>query len=96
MPIYLYGCAKCQTILEKIENNGATPPVCFCGMVMGRLPTYPIMVKVKGDGGYPSQRKFVKGTAPYTTRSTKAWLDEDPIEQTRKMQPALEANKRRR
>jgi len=79
MPIYMYRCDKCVLELEKVQGISEETTLCpQCGEVMIRLPTFPAMVKIKGGGGYPSRRKFVKGTAPYTTRTTKAWLDSDP------------------
>lgn len=85
MPIYEYRCQNCKGIVEAIQTIGAGSPMC-CGLQMTMMPTYPAMIKMKGEGGYPSRRKFVKGTAPNTTRSSKAWLDEDPYESTRKAQ----------
>jgi len=85
MPIYLYRCAKCGSEIEVIHNMKQDTPDC-CGSPMLKLPTCPAMVKMKGMGGYPSRRKFVKGTAPYTTRESKAWLDSDPYESTAKAQ----------
>ena len=49
---------------------------------MHKKPTFPAMVKIKGSGGYPSRRKFVKGTAPFVSRSTKGWKSEDPSDKT--------------
>ncbi len=83
MPIYPYRCPKCGRDTELIQQMGALPPVC-CESFMERIPTFPGLVKIKGEGGYPSRRKFVKGTSPYTTRNSKAWLDSDPYESTRK------------
>ena len=77
MPIYRYKCAKCNFELEIVQAFGATTP-SHCGQEMIMLPTFPAMVKIKGEGGYPSRRKFVKGSAPYTTRTTKAWGSHDP------------------
>ena len=36
------------------------------------------MVRMRGDGLYPSEQKFVRGTAPFTSGgSTKAWGEYD-------------------
>ena len=79
MPIYLYFCPKCAVEIEKIQNMGDNATFCpKCGDGMAKMPTFPAMVKMKGEGGYPSRRKFMKGTAPYTTRQVKPWLDSDP------------------
>ncbi len=78
MPLYLLGCHTCDVEVEKIMGMEETALCPKCGAEMRKLPTYPAMVKIKGEGGYPSRRKFVKGTAPYTTRDSKAWLDTEP------------------
>jgi len=81
MPVYDYWCSACSHTLEVIQPLGGQDPPCpMCGEAMSKKPSFPVMVKIQGGGGYPSRRKFVKGTAPYTTRSTKAWLDSDPFE----------------
>lgn len=78
MPIYAYEC-ECGQELEKVQQIGEDAALCpKCGAKMRKQPTFPAMVKMKGEGGYPSRRKFVKGSAPYTSRATKAWLDEEP------------------
>lgn len=80
MPIYLYLCPDCNIEVEKVQNLGEDTALCECGAKMRRLPTFPAMVKMAGEGGYPSRRKFCKGTAPYTTRDVKPWLDSNPSE----------------
>jgi len=55
----------------------ADTPEC-CGVTMSQRPTFPVMVKIMGEGGYPSRRKFLKGSAPNTTRGTRPWLSYDP------------------
>lgn len=81
MPLYIYRCDKCVLEIEKVQGINEEAPRCpNCGAEMQKKPTFPVMVKIKGMGGYPSRRKFVKGTAPYTSRSTKAWLNSDPFE----------------
>ena len=82
MPIFEYRCDECQENIE-IVNGGI--PSC-CNIPMRKLLSFPVMVKIKGEGGYPSRRKLVKGTAPGTTRQSKAWLGSDPYESTRKAQ----------
>lgn len=66
MPIYLYHCETCNSEVERILPIGTDAPVCH-GEGMRKMPTFPGMVKMKGEGGYPSRRKEWKGTAPYTT-----------------------------
>lgn len=86
MPIYLYKCQVCSLELEKVQGIEENIPLCpHCGGEMAKQPTFPAMVKIKGEGGYPSRRKFVKGSAPYTTRNTKAWLDSDPYGRTKEV-----------
>lgn len=67
MPIYEFKCKKCgfidDRLLPKIEDR----VICLhCGGEMGRLPTFPALVKYRGDGLYPSRRKENIGTAPYS------------------------------
>ena len=78
MPLYVLKCDRCGEIHEVISQIGEEAAFCPCGGEMVKQPTYPAMIKMKGEGGYPSRRKFVKGSAPYTTRQTKAWLDSEP------------------
>lgn len=78
MPIYSYTC-KCGVTGDEFQQMGAEVPLCpRCGLKMERVMTYPSMVKVKGSGGYPSRRKEWKGSAPYTTRSTRVFPDNIP------------------
>jgi hypothetical protein len=70
---------NCGNTVTKIQQIDDPYPDC-CNAVMMKLPTYPVMVKIRGEGGYPSRRKFVKGSAPGTTRQTKPWLSVDPQE----------------
>ena len=72
MPIYVYHCSGCGVDKELIRQMEQEAPDC-CGGVMAKCPTFPAMVKVKGEGGYPSRRKWARGSAPYTTRATKEW-----------------------
>ena len=65
MPVYVYECGECLTVVEKLQEMDREAPDC-CGVAMKKRITYPAMVKVKGMGGYPSRRKMVKGTAPYS------------------------------
>lgn len=81
MPIYEFKCDSCVLELEKVQGINEDAPSCpKCGEKMRKQATYPAMVKMKGEGGYPSRRKLVKGSAPFTGRNAKAWLDSDPLE----------------
>lgn len=73
MPIYLFQCNNCMQEIERLCTFGEIALCPNCGKMMVRKPTFPAMVKIKGEGGYPSRRKQVKGTAPYTTRDSKVW-----------------------
>ena len=81
MPLYEYSCNQCGHEVSSIQPITGTPPLC-CGEQMEKRPSFPVMVKFKGEGGYPSRRKFLNGTAPYTTGKTKAWGSYDPSDKT--------------
>lgn len=50
-----------------------------CGGSMKKSDVYyPGMVCMSGDGFYPSEQRFVRGTAPYSTRDVKPWGSYDP------------------
>ena len=70
MPLYLYKCEKCGSKLETIRSIAGEIPLC-CDKAMNKLPTTPAMVKWKGAGGYPSNIKAGKGTAPFTSGYSK-------------------------
>lgn len=74
MPVYIYQCEKCKNRVEVLQGLQGGVPLC-CGKAMTKMPTFPAMVKMKGMGGYPSRRKQFKGTAPYTSRSTRPNVD---------------------
>lgn len=81
MPIYDYRCNACgfqgefftwpSTVLNR---------VCDCGEELTKVTGgyYPGLVRMRGEGLYPSEQKFVRGTAPFTTRDVKAWGDYNP------------------
>jgi predicted nucleic acid-binding Zn ribbon protein len=78
MPLYVYGCDKCGSKQELYQPTmEALPPKC-CGEDMAKLPTFPSMVKMKGEGGYPSRRKWFHGSAPGATNATHAWSPDHP------------------
>lgn len=67
MPLYDFMCDNCNLIKEVLlptAKGGFRCPIC--STKMRKLPPFPAMVKVKGSGGYPSRRKMVKGTAPFS------------------------------
>lgn len=78
MPIYVYRCEECKGIKEVLLPVGADKPQICCGRPMSKRPTFPAMCRIKGLG-YNSRRKFVTGTAPYTTRATQEWTPENQI-----------------
>ncbi len=61
MPLYTYRCNKCQKEIEKVQFFNGIVPQC-CGTDMMRLPSFNIMVIMKGEGGYPSRRKQIFNT----------------------------------
>ena len=66
MPIYDFKCEKCGNVAEdRLIRSGSVIPSC-CGEQMTRLQSTIAMVKWKGSGGYPSNLKLGKGTAPFT------------------------------
>jgi len=81
MPIYKFECGECKGIIEKLMPMNGETPQC-CGVPMSRMPAFPALVLMMGEGGYPSRRKFLKGSAPYTGRSIKPWLSYDPNDTT--------------
>ena len=61
MPLYIYKCDKCVLELEKVQGiNGEAPHCPNCGAEMHKKPTFPVMVKTKGMGGYPIRSKGYK------------------------------------
>ena len=76
MAIYEFYC-ECGYKTEELQPIGSDIPKCpKCGEGMIKRPSFPALVKVKGEGGYPSRRKEWKGSCPYTTQSTKEIRDE--------------------
>jgi putative FmdB family regulatory protein len=66
MPIYDYCCNTCGSKKELYQKIGDNVPEC-CGVGMNKKPTYPALVKWKGEGGFPTMRRAYKGgTAPNT------------------------------
>ena len=83
MPLYVFDCTCGLKGYERILRIGAEDPTCpVCETKMHRVLTTPAMVFMDGEGGYPSRRKFVKGSAPYTTRATKVWGAHDPLDKS--------------
>ena len=65
MPLFDYHCDICGRTREVLIMHGEVPQCC--NTTMRRLPSSIAMVKMKGEGGYPSRQHQMKGTAPYTT-----------------------------
>ena len=79
MPIYQYTC-KCGRE-EEVLLWGDTKVHCpDCRIPMERQFSQIAFVKNKGDGGYPSRQKHVKGTAPFCKGRgyPTPWLDTKP------------------
>jgi len=63
MPIYDYRCPACEEVEEVFQHNMADIKRCGkCQTPMDRVPSFPAMVKIKGEGGYPSRRKQIRNT----------------------------------
>lgn len=72
MPVYEYRCPACGNE-EEVFQHGFDVAEC-CGKPMDRLPSFPAMVKIKGEGGYPSRRKQIRNT----TKQTHPKLEHEP------------------
>lgn len=59
MPIYDYKCSECGSEREVLQHSMAD--VECCGIPMDRIIS-PAMIKIKGEGGYPSRRKQIRNT----------------------------------
>jgi len=59
LPIYGYYCSTCGEEREVFQHS-MTDVEC-CGKPMERKLFAP-MVKIKGEGGYPSRRKQIRNT----------------------------------
>ncbi len=60
MPVYLYGC-ECGKEIEIVQGIGEKAPLCpDCGVGMIKKPTHPAIIKVIGQGGYPTRSKGYK------------------------------------
>jgi len=64
VPLYRYHCDKCNKSLETIQQIGDAPPLCsVCGEGMRKMPTFPALIRIKGQG-YPSRRKWMENWTP--------------------------------
>jgi len=59
MPIYEYKCSECGRETEVLQYGDKV--VECCGIPMGKK-LFPSMIKIKGEGGYPSRRKQIQNT----------------------------------
>ena len=63
MPLYDYRCSVCGYEAEVFQHNMTDIKSCIvCETPMDRVPSFPAMVKIKGEGGYPSRRKQIRNT----------------------------------
>ena len=62
MPLYDFYCDGCGHKLEKLAQIYDANPLCECGCSMRKMAPSNVMVKMKGEGGYPSRRKQVFNT----------------------------------
>ena len=61
MPLYTYRCPDCGYETDVLQTYLAEV-VCKCGVSMERKFPSNIMIKMKGEGGYPSRRKQIFNT----------------------------------
>ncbi len=62
MPLYDLYC-DCGYNLEKLLGIYEPNPTCpNCGIVLKKAVGHNIMVKMKGEGGYPSRRRQIFNT----------------------------------
>jgi len=71
MPLYDYICPVCGRE-EEVFQHKMTSIIC-CDTPM-RMRFSPAMIKIKGEGGYPSRRKQVRNT----TNRIHPKLERDP------------------
>ena len=71
MPVYGYKCSSCGEEIEVLQSVMAD--VECCGVKMDRVIS-PAMIKIKGEGGYPSRRKQIFNT----TKQNHPKLEHEP------------------
>ena len=62
MPLYDFKCPDCGEMEEVYTYDLSKTVNCDCGLQMERIYTDFPMVKIKGEGGYPSRRKQIRNT----------------------------------
>ncbi len=63
MPIYDYTCPTCGYRTEVLQFSKTETIFCIkCGSQMERKFPSNVMIKMKGEGGYPSRRKQIFNT----------------------------------
>jgi putative FmdB family regulatory protein len=65
MPVYDYRCTNCgytDIVLQLSLDNPKEVNCVKCGEPMKRLFPSNVMIKMKGEGGYPSRHKQVFNT----------------------------------
>ena len=62
MPLYDFRCSNCGNETEVLRRNATEVVSCECGTPMEHRFSAPPMIKIKGEGGYPSRRKQVGNT----------------------------------
>ena len=61
MPLYDVICSQCEKEEERYVSSGDI--LCAdCGIPMRKLPSLGVIVKMKGEGGYPSRHRQVFNT----------------------------------
>jgi len=59
MPVYNYQCGSCGNRIEIVQSFSGGIPLC-CGKDMGRLPTAPAMIVMKGTHSEGYKRDYAK------------------------------------
>lgn len=81
MPLYVYHC-NCGREEEVILYDDTVKVHCpDCHLNMERQFAQIAFVKNKGEGGYPSRQKYIRGSSPFVGKGKGVptpWLDSKP------------------
>ena len=62
MPLFDWKCPSCGKTIEVLSFSLTEVVDCPCGATMERLFPSGQMIKMKGEGGYPSRRRQIFNT----------------------------------